>query len=55
LTTIAPPAASRYSRPAASVMIEPLAREATGGSAAAERRNTRLWRGELGWSVTHEL
>ncbi len=41
LTTIAPPAASRYSRPRESRIVESWASTATGGSATDERRKTR--------------
>src|SRR5262245_23196542 len=45
-TTIAPPAASRYSRPSASTIVEPCPSTATGGLADAARRNTRPLTGE---------
>src|SRR3954462_10912503 len=44
LTTIAPPAASRYSRPSASTMVEPWASTAAGGAFAMDRRQTRVMR-----------
>src|SRR5687768_10552164 len=40
-TTIAPPAASRYSWPFAAWIVDPTADTATGGSAIVERRKTR--------------
>src|SRR3970040_2698106 len=41
LTTIAPPAASRYARPSASQIVVPSARTATGSAGSSERRKTR--------------
>src|SRR5437667_8496759 len=49
---MAPPAASRYSRPVASRIVEPWASTATGRSGSRDRRKTRPVRsGEAGWST----
>src|SRR4051794_10360111 len=51
-TTIAPPAASMYSRPSASTMVASWASTATGGSGISARRNTRPARGSTRSSGT---